>query len=125
MPKKIKKILIIEDDVPIASALNNKLAFSGYKTSVASDGQMGLEMALTVKPDLILLDIIMPKMDGITMLEKLQKNKEGKEIPVIILTNLSDAEMVRKAQDNGVHDFLIKSDWRLEDVVKKIQEKIG
>lgn len=125
MPKKTKKILIIEDDVPIASALDNKLTFSGYKTIVASDGQVGLEKALTISPDLILLDIIMPKMDGITMLEKLQKNKEGKKIPVIILTNLSDAEMVQKAKDNGVHDFLIKSDWRLEDVVKKIQEKIG
>ncbi|MDD4333362.1 MAG: response regulator [Patescibacteria group bacterium] len=121
-----KKILIVEDEMSLSEALKRKLSLvDGYNIFVAKDGEDGLSLALREKPDLILLDIIMPKMDGMTMLAKLRKEKGGKKIPVIILTNLSDAENVEEAQKRGVNDFLIKSDWKIEDLAKKVKEKLS
>jgi len=119
-----KKILIVEDEEPILRALVDKFTREGFETLEARNGEEGLEIALREHPDLILLDIIMPKMDGMTMLHKLREDTWGEQVPVIILTNLSEAEKMKEAMEAGVFDFLVKTNWRLEDVVKKVREKL-
>lgn len=121
--KNGKKILVVEDEQALAKALISKLESSGFEVSWAQNGEECLKIAFGEYPDLILLDIIMPKMDGMTALNKLRQDSWGKNVPVIMLTNLSGAEDVNMATQNGVFDYLIKSDWRLEDVVKKVKEK--
>lgn len=91
----------------------------------AMDGIEGLKLSLKEKPDLILLDIIMPKMDGLTMLKKLREDKWGKNARVVILTNLSNGEELELAMKNKVYDFLVKSDWELDKIIKKIKERIN
>lgn len=121
----MKKILIVEDERPLLKALSEKFNNEGFEVLKAGDGKEGLDMALTKEPDIILLDIVMPVMDGISMLKNLRRDNSGKDIPVIILTNLSDAEHTADALENKAYDFLVKSDWKLEDVVKKVKEKLN
>lgn len=117
-----KKILVIEDDLSLAGALIAKLDLEGFVTMNAKNGEEGLELALSNHPDLILLDIIMPKMDGITMLKKLRADSWGKDAPVVILSNLSDADKNIDVVDSSAQAYLIKSDWTLQDVVSKVKE---
>lgn len=119
-----KSVLIIEDEENLNNILNNKLIKEGFKTFCALNGRVGLEKAFKEKPDLILLDIIMPYMDGMSVLQELRNDSWGKNVPVIILTNLSDAEKVQEAVKHQAYDYLIKSDWKLEDVVAKIKQKL-
>ena len=81
-----------------------------------------LAIALKEQPDVILLDIIMPKMDGITMLKKLREDAWGKEAKVILLTNLSSNEKLAEVTAQGSHEYLVKTDWKIEDVVTKVRE---
>lgn len=120
----MKKILIVEDDTILLSTLADNLSHAGFKIMKASDGEKGLEMALNDNPDLILLDILLPKMDGITFLQKFWRNNEYLKIPIIILTNLSDAESVSHATATGAYTYLVKTDWKIEDVVAKVREKL-
>lgn len=119
-----KKILVVEDEISLLQALNLKLTKEGFHVLSARNGQEGLDVAFKEHPDLILLDIIMPIMDGMTMLKKLREDARGRDIPVFILTNLTGSEKVADALDNESFDFLVKSDWKLEDVVKKVKEKL-
>lgn len=126
-----KNILIVEDEVPMLKALARQLDQSGFSVLEAEDGEQGLKKALDKKPDLILLDILMPKMDGLTMLKHLRKSAWGRKVPVILLTNLSDPEKIisatksyTKTLESGLYEYLIKSDWKLNDIVKKIKEKL-
>ena len=119
------KILIVDDEEPIRQAMVDVFLNSGFSVVSAENGQAGLKKALAEHPNLILLDLIMPKMGGIEMLKKLRKNKWGKDVPVIILTNYSETEKVALSLEGGVHDYLIKYDWDLRDVVKKVKEKLG
>lgn len=120
-----KRILIVDDEAPMLQALVGKFTREGFEVLQATNGEEGLAQALGKQPDMILLDIIMPRMDGMTMLKKLREDPVGKEIPVIILTNLSDAKKVVEAMQNGVYDFLIKTDWKLESVVEKVKNRLG
>lgn len=120
-----KKILIVEDEVSLLNALRDKLTREGFVTLEAKNGEEGLEIALRDHPDLILLDIVMPRMDGMTMLKKLREDDWGKTVKVIMLTNLSDMENVSEAVAQGSHEYLVKSDWKIEDVVEKVREKLG
>lgn len=119
-----KKILIVEDELPIVRVLTDKLTAEGFQVFEATNGIIGLEKAQHDNPDLILLDIIMPEMDGITMLKKLRLTEKGKLMPIILLTNLSDANEFQEAVDSGVTDYLIKTDWKLEDVIQLIKKKL-
>jgi len=121
----MKKITIVEDEELISKALAGVLEDAGFKVSQAYDGEEGLSMIESEKPDLILLDIIMPKMDGLTMLKKLQEKEWGKNIPIIVLTNLSDDRRVAEAMGRGVYSYLQKTDWRLQDVVEEVKKKLG
>ena len=121
-----KKILIVEDEAPLRNAVSDILSFEGFEVFQATNGQEGLDIALKEHPDLILLDLMMPVMDGLTMLEKLRQDATfGKGAAVILLTNINDPEKVAMATEAGSYDFLVKSDWNIEDVVKKIKGRLG
>lgn len=122
MEGKNKTILIVEDEASILNALVNKFSKEGFKVISGKNGEEGLKLALKKKPDLILLDIIMPIMDGVSVLKELKQDSWGVNAKVIILTNLSEGEDVFDLLDSGEQDYLIKSDWKLDDVVKKVRE---
>lgn len=122
--KKILVVEVIEDETSLRNALHDKLSEEGFSVLGAKNGKEGLEMALKEHPDLILLDVVMPVMDGLTMLDKLRHDEWGTEVPVILLTNLPDKEDEAIRSPFGSLDYIIKSDWKLEDVVKKIREKL-
>ena len=115
-----KKILVIEDEATLQKALDDVLSQEGFEVLSATDGIVGLEVAKKEKPDLILLDIILPKMDGFEVLSKLKAN--DKDTPVVILTNLSDLNDVQKALDLGATTYLVKADYHLNEVIRKIKE---
>ena len=118
-----KKVLVVEDEATLQKALNDVLTQEGYNVLSALDGVSGLDLALKEEPDLILLDIILPKMDGFEVLKKL-KEKDS-QIPIIILTNLSDINDIQKALDLGATTYLVKADFHLSDVLKKVKEIIS
>ena len=116
-----KKILIVEDEPSMMRILSEKLTEESFEVLETKNGKEGLDTALKIHPDLILLDIVMPVMDGMTMLRKLREDVWGKDARVLILTNLSNGT-VADAVEQGVHEYLVKADWKLEDVVKKVKE---
>lgn len=120
MKTKQQKILIIEDEKPMARALELKLTHAGFSVVVANDGEAGLNLAKKNTFGLILLDLIMPKKDGFSLLESLKQ--EGIKTPVIILSNLSQAEDEKRAKELGAKDFFIKSNTPIADIVEKIKE---
>ncbi len=122
---KKKKILVVEDEATLQKALSEALIQSGYEVLSALDGLRGLELAREGKPDLILLDIILPKMDGFEVLKRIKEDENTSSIPVIILTNLSDVSDVEKALDLGATTYLVKADFHLEDVLKKVKEALS
>lgn len=130
MNKKIKKstILIVEDEISLRNALHDKFAQKGFNVLEARDGEEGLSVSLEKEPDLILLDIIMPKMDGMTVLKKLRpENKWSKNVPIILLSNLGgdDEMMMMEIENDKMTDYLVKSNWSLNDVVEKVKEKLS
>ena len=125
MVKENKKtILIVEDEPSTMKALVERFTQEGLETIEAKNGEEGLELALKNHPALILLDIIMPRMDGMTMLKKLRDDEWGKNAEVVILTNLTDPRKISEASEEKVYDFWIKADWKLDDLIKSIKKKI-
>ncbi len=121
-------ILVVEDDVAMLHALTDKLTREGFAVIQAKDGEKGLKMALRNLPALILLDVVMPKMDGLTMMKKLRaENVWGKSVPIILLTNLSpDKEEINQlvAEGEPVY-YLVKTNWSLSDVIEKVKETLN
>lgn len=120
----MNKILIIEDEQTLLNILVDKFTNEGFQVFSAINGKEGLESALINHPEIILLDIVMPVMDGMTMLSKLRKDPWGKEAKVLFLTNLSNAEKVNESVEKGVFDYLIKCDMTIDSIVKKVREKL-
>jgi CheY-like chemotaxis protein len=120
-----KTILIIEDERALREALKHTLLEAGYSVLESSNGEDGLATALAQHPDLILLDIVMPKLDGLEVTTALRKDDWGKDVKIILLTNLDDIGRVQKAMENEVFTYLIKSNSPLQSVVEKIQEVLG
>lgn len=120
-----KKILIIDDEITLQKTLSEVLAQEGFLPSSALDGEKGLELAINLIPSLILLDIIMPRLDGFKVLEELKKNAETKDIPIIILTNLEGEAEAKKMLRMGAVDYLIKSNYSLDDLINKIKTQIA
>lgn len=114
-----KKILIAEDDIPIASALELKLQHSGFDTAHANNGEEAIEKLKSENFDLVILDLMMPKLDGFGVLE--QMKKDGIKTPVIVASNLSQPEDEKKAMDLGATDFFVKSNVPLSELVIKIE----
>lgn len=123
--KNQKKVLVIDDEKVLRELLLSKIGQAGFEVVGAADGDEGLKKALAEHPDLILLDIIMPKMDGITMLKKLREDVWGKIVPVIVLSNLNTAEAVEKSLESGAYDYLVKVDYSLDDLVGVVRKKLG
>ncbi|OGH59340.1 MAG: hypothetical protein A2725_00720 [Candidatus Magasanikbacteria bacterium RIFCSPHIGHO2_01_FULL_33_34] len=117
-----KKIIIIEDDDFISRALKIKLEDKGINILIAKDGKTGLDIVKKEKPDLVLLDLILPKMSGYDVLVELKKDIVTKKIPVIILTNLNQNEVEKKVKDFGAIDCLVKANISLEQIFKRISE---
>ena len=117
-------VLVVEDERAMTQALADKCTLEGFGVLTAKDGEEGLEVALREHPDIILLDIIMPKMDGITMLKKLRRDEWGKKAKVIILSNLSDEDRVSDAIEQGTYDYLVKADWKLDDIITRIRKRL-
>lgn len=121
----MKKILFIEDEATLQKTLGDILKKENYEVISALDGEIGLRLAKTKKPDLILLDIILPKIEGFNVLKDLKEDPETKEIPVIILTNLEKMEDVEKALRLGATTYLVKTDYTLGEVIEKIKKSLG
>ncbi|MFC1789457.1 PleD family two-component system response regulator [Patescibacteria group bacterium] len=120
-----KKILLIEDEELMISLLHKKLEKEGYKMSLARDGEEGLKLMKEVSPDLILLDIVMPKMGGMEVLEEMAKDKELSKIPVIIISNSGQPVELDRAQQLGARDWLIKTEFDPQEVFEKVVSQIG
>ena len=116
------KILIVEDEDALASVLSSKFQLAGFSVLVAVDGEDGLNKIGTFQPDLILLDIILPKMDGFEILKTIKADKNLKNIPVILLTNLSQKDEVKKGLDLGANDYLIKAHYMPSEVINKVKK---
>lgn len=117
-----KKILIVEDEVPLVKALSVRLKEENFEVFEAYDGVAGLAMAERSHPDLMLLDIAMPKMDGLTMLDKMRATDWGKDITVMMLSNSGSKEKLSAALNNWVARYFVKSDWDLEKIVTEIKK---
>lgn len=125
MTDQKKIILVVEDEEPMQMVLRDVLKVEGYAVLEAKNGIEGLELALKEHPDLILLDILMPKMDGLEMLKNLRADEWGRKVPVIVLTNLSDNDDIAKAVEEDVFEYFVKTDIRIDEVIARIREKIG
>lgn len=119
------KIALIEDDRVLSDAMYTGLTDAGFEVERAFDGESGLAMIVSTKPALILLDILMPKMDGLAVVEKLKNNPETKNIPIIILTVLESAKPVAKAIELGVREYFIKSDFKIDDIVERVKKNLN
>lgn len=118
---KKPKVLLIEDDPILVKMYKVKFESEGFEVLTADDGEQGLEMALSEGIDVIVLDIMMPKMSGIDLLTKLRKSPKGKKVIVIMLTNLSQQEEQEKALELGAVEYLVKANQTPSQVVEKIK----
>jgi DNA-binding response OmpR family regulator len=124
---KKQTILIVEDETALLKVYAQRFLAEGFFVFKASNGQEGLDIALREKPDIILLDILMPVMDGLTMMKKLRENKScGKSVPIILLTNLpADAEKISQIiADNKPVWYLVKLDWSLSSIIEKVKKTV-
>jgi len=118
------KILLIEDDFFLADIYQTKLTVQNYEVVVAQDGLEGLKLAGETHPDLILLDIMLPKMDGLEVLKKLKADATTQNIPVILLSNLGQEFVVKGGMQLGAVDYLLKSDLTPREVIEKIRKHL-
>jgi len=121
MTTQVKKILIVEDELSLQGALADTFVREGFITFVAANGEEGLISALKEHPDIILLDIIMPKMGGLAMLKKLREDEWGKTVEVMILSNIDDIAQIDEVLQESVYTYLIKNNWNLKDIVQKVR----
>lgn len=123
--KQILIIEVVEDDRPLLSVLSERFNAEGFKVITAITGEEGFDLAIKNKPDLILLDIVMPKMDGLSMLKKLRDDPWGKKARVILLTNLSADEKITKAVTELEPEcYLVKTDWKMDDIVERVKSSL-
>jgi CheY-like chemotaxis protein len=122
----MKQILIVEDELAYLNLLSNQLTEKGYKVTVAMDGKQGLKKAKAQPPDLIILDIRMPVMDGMTMLELLRQDRKTKHTKVIILTNLEpDKDIIEKVVKERPLYYCVKSDIKFHELLAKVKELVA
>ena len=126
----MSKILVVDDEAPLRHALIDKLTREGFEVEQAADGEEALAKMKEFMPDLMLLDFVMPKKDGVEVLKEMRKNSHYSNVRVIMLTNLSDPMKSYEATDAGEGilnsmDYLVKSDWKIEEVVDKIRKKLS
>ncbi len=118
-------ILLVEDDTFLANIYKTKFEMEGFKVTHADNGESGYQGAGKYKPDIILLDILLPKMDGFAVLKKLKEDDAVKDIPVILLTNLGQKDDVEKGLELGAVDYLIKAHFKPSETVSKVNKILG
>jgi DNA-binding response OmpR family regulator len=120
-----KNILVIEDDTDLRDILRDSLTEEGYIVTTAKGGKEGLELALAQHPDLILLDIILPGMDGLSVLRHIRQDQSwGEQAKVVMLTNLSDSKSVAECLELGAHTFLVKADLTIEAILTMVHNEL-
>lgn len=119
------KVLIIEDEKMLAEMYATKFGMDGYETIKAFDGSEGLAKAKETKPDVILLDIIMPKLDGFAVLKELRKDEDFKNTPILLLTNLGQDDDIKKGKSLGADDYFVKSNHTPADVALKVKSMLN
>ena len=125
--KKLKemKLIVIEDEESLGRVLKDKLEKEGYEVIVASDGEAGLEAIKKENPDLVLLDLILPKKTGFEVLEALKNDPEGKRFPVIVLSNLGEDDNIKKAFDLGAIDYFVKTQHPINEIIEKVKGQLA
>jgi len=119
------KILLVEDDTFLAGMYVTKLSLEHFQVTLATDGRQGVKMAKDEKPDLVLLDIVLPKLDGFQVLSAIRKDPGTAKIPVILLTNLGQKSDVDRGLALGANDYLIKAHFLPSEVIAKVKKLIG
>jgi DNA-binding response OmpR family regulator len=119
------KILAAEDDKLISNSLCEALKAAGFEPIAAFDGEEAVAKAKEALPDLVLLDIMMPKLDGISVLWELKANPATAKIPVVVLTNIGDVETISKIVEAGAVDYLLKSDQSVDDIIQKVRDVLA
>ncbi len=122
---KMKKVLIIEDEEILCNLLQKKVSSAGYETYIARDGEEGIKKVREVQPDLVLLDIVMPKMGGFEVLEEMNKDEKLSSIPVVVVSNSGQPVEIDRAQKLGVKDWLVKTEFDPQEVMDKVVAQIG
>jgi DNA-binding response OmpR family regulator len=125
MNEKSKKILIVEDEKDLREAIKTALQYEGFTVETAEDGVEAFTTAHAFRPDLILLDILMPKQNGIETLKSLRKEEWGKDVPVIIMTVLDDMDKLSEALEAGATEYLVKTDMSLSTIVEKVKIRLA
>ncbi len=120
-----KKLLIVEDDQFLRELICKKIKEQGYEVTEASDGEQGIKQIKEIKPDLVLLDLMLPGMDGFNVLEQAKKDPETSSIPIIILSNLGQKEDIDKGMSLGAEDFLVKAHFTPGDIIEKVKIILG
>ena len=120
-----KKILVIEDEAAMRQILVDKFAWEGFTVLTAVDGEEGLQVSLREHPDLIVLDILLPKMDGLTMLRALGEDEWGREVPVVVFTNVSEASGITPTMKKNVVAFLPKAESDINALVGVVKDRLG
>ena len=120
-----KKILLVEDDTALADVYQARLELEGLEVKQVNNGEDALSVALDFKPDLILLDAMMPKISGFDVLDILRNTAETKDIKIIMLTALSQPKVKERAENLGVDDYLVKSQVVIGDVVERVKHHLG
>lgn len=115
------KVLVVEDETFLVKIYAVKLKKEGYEVVIANDGEEAVKLASDLKPDLILLDLILPKMNGFEALERMRAMAALKDTPVIVLSNLGQEEDIKRAEALGADDYLVKANFSIQDIVAKIR----
>lgn len=120
----LKHVLLVEDDTFLANIYKTKFEMEGFKVTVAENGEIGLDEAKKKKPDIVLLDVLLPKMDGFTVLKHMKEDASVANIPVILLTNLGQKDDVEKGLELGAVDYLIKAHFKPSETVAKVKKAL-
>lgn len=120
-----KKVLLVEDDETLSTLLSDHLRKEGFEVDVATDGEKGLQKILSEKPSVVLLDIAMPKKDGMTLLREFRSEHPEDSTPIIVLTNSSNIQNIAMAMQNKAVAYLIKSDQSMRSIVEMVKQRVG
>jgi len=117
----MKKVLIIEDDDFIAQMYEKRFKQKGYQAKVAENGQIGLDLIEQDNPDIIILDIVLPQLDGFEILKRIKSNPLSKDIPVLLLSNLGEKENIERGLNLGANDYAIKANFTPSEIIEKVE----
>ncbi|MDD5433560.1 MAG: response regulator [Candidatus Pacebacteria bacterium] len=120
-----KKILLIEDEAALQKSLGGSLTEEGFEVLSALDGEVGERLAKSEKPDLVILDLILPRKDGLEVFQSLKEDESTRDIPVVVLTNLEKIEHVEKVLEMGAKTYLVKANYTLKEIVEKIKQTLA